>query len=98
MCNDGERVGVGKGCQVYYQLSIQIQCILSILSNNIPAKIGVRDSNLNECTHVQGKSLRVYGHVHSSLRILVNISGPIKMHGVVDFVTHWNYLNPWWLG
>ena len=60
MCNDGERVGVGKGCQVYYQLSIQIQCILSILSNNIPAKKGVRDSNLNECTHVQGKSLRVY--------------------------------------
>ena len=27
----------------------------------------------------------VYGHVHSSLRILVNISGPIKRHGVVDF-------------
>ena len=40
----------------------------------------------------------VYGHVHSSLRILVNISGPIKRHGVVDFVTLWNYLNPWWLG
>ena len=40
----------------------------------------------------------IYGHVHSSLRILVNISGPIKRHGVVDFVTLWNYLNPWWLG
>ena len=31
--------------------------------------------------------LKVYGHVHSSLRILVNISGPIKRHGVVNFVT-----------
>ena len=29
----------------------------------------------------------IYGHVHSSLRILVNISGPIKRHGVVNFVT-----------
>ena len=40
----------------------------------------------------------ICGHVHSSLRILVNISGPIKRHGVVDFVTLWNYLNSWWLG
>ena len=71
MCNDGERVGVGKGCQVYYQLSIQIQCILSILSNNIPAKIGVRDSNLNECTHVQGKksaSIYIYIYIFQTKR------------------------------
>ena len=40
----------------------------------------------------------IYGHVHSSLRILVNISGPIEKNGVVDFVTLWNYLNPWLLG
>ena len=29
----------------------------------------------------------VDGHVRSSLRILVNIGGPIKRHGVVNFVT-----------
>ena len=29
----------------------------------------------------------IYGHVHWSLRILVNSSGPIKRHNVVDFVT-----------
>ena len=51
------------------------------LSTSILTKKGAGRSN-----YILGNRY-IYGHVHWSLRILVNIS-----------VTLWNYLNPWWLG
>ena len=73
------------------------------LNHSETAEIDERKRAINGSSKVkmliQGAFIMfLYGHVHSSLRILVNISGPIKRHGVVDFVTLWNYLNPWWLG